>query len=60
MLILSRNIGERIIIQDDIIIELVSVQGYQVKFGITAPQDISVHREEIYRKIKNGVIYVRT
>ncbi|MCE3238983.1 MAG: csrA [Gammaproteobacteria bacterium] len=51
MLILSRRIGESITIGDDIIIRVLDVRG-SVKLGIEAPQDIPVHREEIYAKIK--------
>jgi len=53
MLVLTRRIGERIIIGDDIVLEVLSISsGSQVSFGITAPKTISVHREEIYKKIK--------
>lgn len=52
MLILTRKNGESIIIGDDIKITLVGVKGYQVKIGIDAPKEVSVHREEIYRRIK--------
>lgn len=51
MLILTRRIGENIIIGDDIIIRVLDIN-HQVKLGIEAPRDISVHREEIYEKIK--------
>jgi carbon storage regulator len=51
MLILTRRLGENIVIGDDIIIRVLDVSG-QVKLGIEAPQDITVHREEIYEKIK--------
>ncbi len=54
MLVLTRRIGESIIISDDIVIRVLDVSG-QVKLGIEAPQDISVHREEIYDKIKAGL-----
>ena len=51
MLILSRNIGESVIIGDDIHVTLLSVSGNQVRIGINAPKDVAVHREEIYRRI---------
>jgi carbon storage regulator len=54
MLILTRRLGESIVIGDDIIIRVLDING-QVKLGIEAPQDISVHREEIYAKIREGL-----
>ncbi|MPQ68306.1 MULTISPECIES: carbon storage regulator CsrA [unclassified Pseudomonas] len=51
MLILSRQIGETICINDDICVTVLGVQGKQVKLGITAPPGVPVHREEIYRRI---------
>ncbi|MCP3907940.1 MAG: carbon storage regulator CsrA [Oceanicoccus sp.] len=51
MLILTRSIGQRIRISDDISITVLDVQGMQVKLGIEAPKDIEVHREEIYQRI---------
>ncbi len=54
MLILGRKVGESIIIDEHIIITILSVRGNQVRLGTNAPRDISVHREEIYRKIKRS------
>ena len=51
MLILTRRIGESIIINDNIKISILGVRGLQVRIGIDAPRDISVHREEIYNRI---------
>jgi carbon storage regulator len=51
MLILSRSIGESVIIGDDVQVTLLSVSGNQVRIGINAPKDVAVHREEIYRRI---------
>lgn len=51
MLILTRRIGENIIIGDDIIIRVLDTGG-NVKLGIEAPPDISIHRQEIYEKIQ--------
>jgi carbon storage regulator len=54
MLILTRRISESIKIQDDISIVVLGVKGNQVRLGITAPPEISVHREEVYNRIKEG------
>ena len=54
MLVLTRRLGENIVIGDDIIIRILNVNG-QVKLGIEAPREIEVHREEIYEKIKSGL-----
>lgn len=52
MLILTRRIGETVMIGDDIQIIVLGVKGNQVKLGINAPKDTEVHREEIYLRIK--------
>ena len=51
MLIMTRRVGETIIINDDIELTVLGVKGNQIKIGITAPDDVSVHREEIYLRI---------
>ena len=51
MLVLSRDKGQRIIINDDITISILGVSGNQVRVGIDAPREVSVHREEIYQRI---------
>ncbi len=53
MLLLSRRVGESIMIGDDVSILVTNVHGNQVRLGITAPESVPVHREEIYEKIKN-------
>ena len=53
MLILNRNSGESIKINDNITITVLGVVGHQVRIGIEAPKDVAVHREEIYNKIQN-------
>jgi len=46
MLILTRRIGERLMIGDDVVLTVLSVKGNQVCVGITAPKELSIHREE--------------
>lgn len=52
MLILTRRIGEKIKIGDDIDVVVLGITGGQVRLGVTAPSDVSVHREEIYKRIE--------
>lgn len=52
MLILTRRIGETVKIGDDIDVTVLGVKGNQIRVGINAPQDVAVHREEIYQKIQ--------
>ncbi len=52
MLILTRRIGETLMIGDEVTIKVLGVKGNQVRLGVNAPKDIAVHREEIYEKIK--------
>jgi carbon storage regulator len=53
LLVLTRKLGEKIQIGDDISIVIMEVKGKQVKLGIEAPSNIKVHREEIYQKIQD-------
>lgn len=52
MLILTRHIDQSIIVNDDITITVLDIQGNQVRIGIEAPKNITVHREEIHKKIQ--------
>jgi carbon storage regulator len=51
MLILTRRVGETLMIGDEVTVTVLGVKGSQVRLGITAPKDVGVHREEIYQKI---------
>ena len=51
MLILTRRVGEALMVGDDTKIVVLGVKGSQIRLGINAPQDVNVHREEIYEKI---------
>ena len=52
MLILTRRIGEKLMVGDDVTVTVLGVQGGQIRVGINAPKDIEVHREEIYKRIQ--------
>ncbi len=53
MLILTRKLGESVIIGDNVKITVVEVNKHQIKIGVDAPRNIAVHREEVYKKIKD-------
>lgn len=52
MLILTRRVGEKIMIGDDVVVTVLGVRGNQVRLGVDADKSISIHREEIFNKIK--------
>lgn len=52
MLILTRRVGETLVIGDDITVTVLGFSGGQVRIGVNAPKDVSVHREEVYKRIQ--------
>lgn len=57
MLILTRRVGETLMIGDEVTITVLAVKGSQVRIGINAPKEISVHRKEVYDRIKKPITH---
>ena len=52
MLILTRRVGETLMVGDDVTVTVLGAKGNQVRIGVNAPKDVAVHREEIYERIR--------
>jgi carbon storage regulator len=59
MLILTRRVGETVMIGDDVTVAIVGVRGNQVRIGVNAPKDVAVHREEICERIRDEQLPAR-
>jgi carbon storage regulator len=53
MLILTRRVGEAVVIGEEVTVTVLGVKGNQVRIGVNAPKSVTVHRDEIYERIKN-------
>ena len=56
MLILTRRVGESLMVGDNVTVTVLGVKGNQVRIGVNAPKDVAVHREEIYSRIHEGEV----
>ena len=56
MLILTRRVGETLMVGDEVTVTVLGVKGNQVRIGVNAPREVAVHREEIYERIKHEQI----
>lgn len=54
MLVLTRKVGERIHIGEGVVVTVVRIQGDKVRIGIEAPSEVTIHREEVYRRVQAG------
>jgi carbon storage regulator len=54
MLVLERKLNERVIINEDVSVEVVAIIGNKIRLGITAPKQVTVHREEVWLEIRKG------
>jgi carbon storage regulator len=54
VLILTRRIGETLNIGDNVTVTVLSIQGQQIRLGVSAPKEVAVHREEVYERIKGA------
>jgi carbon storage regulator len=52
MLILTRRVGETLVVGDDVTVTVLGVRGSQIRLGVNAPKEVSVHRKEIYQRIQ--------
>jgi carbon storage regulator len=59
MLILTRRVGETVVIGDNVTVAIIGVKGSQIRIGINAPKDVTVHREEIYERIRHEQLPAR-
>ena len=52
MLILTRKVGEKLMVGNDVIVTIVGVKANQVRIGVNAPKDLTVHRQEVYERLR--------
>jgi carbon storage regulator len=54
MLILTRRLGETVVVGNDVSVTIIGVRGHQIRLGISAPKNVAVHRKETYERIRRG------